>query len=184
MYVWLIMLLSGSKVYLRNMKYAIRKIDVNTDIPVLFEIDNNNQFNGDLLCKLKYNSYNEFNRLLVENLNSFFHDSFIITCASSIVGVFYTYDYRFYDCNCKINICFLKSVLTEADFKNIIKGMITSIFRDYPLKKIIAEVSSEDVELYKFYESIGFAKECTLSEYKFFNGHYIDVHIMENVRKG
>lgn len=115
---------------------------------------------------------NEFTEWIMRQLNGFYHDLYLIYYEQQLKGYLLSFDYRVYDRHCQIY------GFWEVSIKcNLLRQFVRLLCSEYPLRKIIIQSIEENLFVQSARE-IGFFEEACLKEYKYIDGHYVDMHVL------
>lgn len=166
-----------------DIRINFENFSVNTDTPILYKMmmDLDDQYL--FLNKIKINNDIEFERWIVEQSRSFFHDFYIIKHEDSIIGFVYSYNFRPLDGHCKICTYIDKKYRNKGIGGVVAIRFMHLLFRDYPLRKILLEVYSYNYQSLLSNLKAGFTEEGCIKEYRYYNGEYHSLHILSIDRR-
>lgn len=153
--------------------YSLKKLIPEDDIPTLYGLLFNEHTRIKMPGQPIIHSKNEFFDWLTHQLQGFYHDLYLIYEENRISGYILIFDYRVYDGHCQI-YGFNKGELTHEMLETFILRMCS----EYPLRKLFLQISENEPSLIRVAKKVGFLEEARLTEYKYVDGKYMDMHIL------
>lgn len=134
--------------------------------------------------KIRYNSEHSFEQWILNQLNGNFHDFYLVEdkkCGR--IGFVHNYDFSLLNGHCKL-VVYISPTFREFGVGGIAAIMfMKKLFKDYPLRKLYTTVYDYNNESLQSNLRAGFQEEGVLKHYRYYSGHYYDIHYLSMTRE-